>query len=138
MRLVYELLGENDRHALALHILHLREICQEILGLFDKNCLKDIMYISYVPSRLRGVAQALTEIYERFLRSVSENSKCDDRNVMKFKNNFSVFVELVSGLENVMDNYLYDNRNDSVIIKCTYDLVNFFQRSEFYVEDSES
>lgn len=136
MKLVYEVLGEQDQHILASHISHLHDICKEILGFVEHDCLKDLIFTSYVPGRIRGVAQILNEIYERFECSVKEN-KIDDLNVRMFMQNFFEFVSLVSGLEKGMKKFCYDYRDDSAFLKYTYDLVDFFKNKEFYVEDSE-
>ncbi len=134
MKKVYEILGESDRHVLASHISHLHEICKEILGFVDYNCLERLVYDSYVPARLRGVAQILKDIYERFENSINEN-QIDDSNVRIFKQNFANFVSLVTGLEKSKDEFIFDNRNNQNFIKCTYDLANFLQKGDFNVED---
>jgi len=133
MKLVYEVLGEQDQHILASHISHLHDICKEILGVVEHDCLKDLIFTSFVPGR---IAQILSEIYERFECSVKEN-KIDDLNVRIFMQNFFEFVSLVSGLEKGMEKFCYDYRDDSAFLKYTDDLVDFFKNKEFYVEDSE-
>lgn len=134
MKKVYEILGKHDRHILASHISHLREICEEILWYVDHICLEKLVYSSYAPSRLRGVAQILNEIYKRFECSVNKN-KIDDINVRIFKQNLSNFVSLVTCLENSKEEFLYNYKNNSNFIKYTYDLSNFLQKGDFYVED---
>lgn len=136
MKLVYEVLGERNQHILASHISHLHDICNEILGFVEHDCLKDLIYTSFVPMRIRGVTQILNEIYERFECSVNEY-KIDDLNVSIFKKNLFEFVSLVGGLEEGMKKFCYDYRDDSAFLKYTYELVDFFKNREFYVEDSE-
>lgn len=137
MNKIYEILGKNDQHILASHISHLRQICEEILWYVDNNCVEKIIYNSYAPSRLRGVAQILNEIYKRFEYTVNEN-KIDDPIVKEFEQNFANFVSLVSCLEKSKDEFLFDYKNNSNFLKCTYDLANFLQKSDFHVEDSGS
>ena len=108
----------------------------ELLNLRNHSSCTCVLNCPEVNGRIRGVAQILSEIYERFECSVKEN-KIDDLNVRNFMQNFFEFVSLVSGLEKGMEKFCYDYRDDSAFLKYTDDLVDFFKNKEFYVEDSE-
>lgn len=137
MELIYEILGERDRHILAAHISHLREICREILEFVEHDCLEKLPFYSYTPKRLSGVAQILTEVYKKFEYSVCQN-KLDDVNIRIFEQNFSEFIALVSGLETGMNKFTFDYRDSRMLLEYTYKLTDFLETSGFYVEDSES
>lgn len=136
MNIIYETLGNREQHALASHISHMHEIYKEILGFINNDCLKDLCYYSFVPGRLRGVSQILFEIYERFEHSVNKR-QINDLNVKKIMENFSIFNNLVCGLENAMGKFKYDYNDYGDLVKYTYALADFLQKNEFYVEDTE-
>lgn len=134
MELIYRILGEKDRHILASHISHLRDICDEIQRFIAADRLDHLFFESFVPGRLRGVPQLLQDVYQCFKASVRTNH-IDDENVEKFEQNFGEFVALVNDLKRGMDKLGSNCRNSADLITYTNALEAFFQRGEFYVED---
>lgn len=116
-----KLLGDRDEEIVNANISHLHQICDELIGRYEKKSLKDLMYESFLPMRLKGnqVSQILKNVNQRFRDNFNDNIKTGSNinDLKRCVSQLDEFTILVEKLENALERFLYTDQNGNELFE---------------------
>ena len=128
-----DLLSEQDRNTIDANIAHLEQISDEIIYFHNSNRLNNMVYESFVPMRLKGMSQILKTVTDRFENSIEGKigQGTDKEELQKCVDQLKELYLLVENLENMLNGFLYDNKESEGLVKAT-------EAVRLYLKDSDN